>query len=169
MRRGPGGLNLHDERMQIAQRCEARKAKNDGYATKRLVSTDSQALCTEEPIVVLFYWLACPYSRKYKEFWNSVADEHNAQGKRCPVPMIAVKKEVMVDIVRSIDGPGCVGGYVKEFPTVRILQHGKLVKELANPCRPEEGINPTTRLRMLVQEACEMVEFTDPGFRPPYP
>ncbi|AET73412.1 hypothetical protein EMVG_00126 [Emiliania huxleyi virus PS401] len=165
--RRPGFKN--DERYQIAQRAEGRKDRNNGYATKKVIDgSDPQALVTEKPIVVLFYWLQCPYCIKYRPMWNAVADSHNAQGKRCPVPMISLSREAMTAIVRGGDeasNPGLIGGYIKEFPTVRVLQNGETIAELEHPCRGDDGVNPTDRLRRFVQEACDLVE-VDPGFVP---
>lgn len=165
------GLNRQDERVQIAQRALGRQERNAGYATKRVVDgSDPNALMTDAPIIVLFFWRTCPYCLKYKPMWNAVASVHNAHGNRCPIPMIAVDKEAMSKIVKGTN-PGLIGGYVKEFPTVRIIKGGVLldgVNELPHPVRPsDEGVNPADRLRQFVTDACSRMENVDPGFTPP--
>ena len=82
--------------------------------------------------------------------------------------MISLSREAMTAIVRGGDeasNPGLIGGYIKEFPTVRVLQNGETIAELEHPCRGDDGVNPTDRLRRFVQEACDLVE-VDPGFVP---
>ena len=126
-RRGTRGPFAEETRKQQAARLIGRQNRNNGYATKSIVDgTDRNALVTDWFIIVFFYRKSCIYcEHHYKEVWNEVANENNSKGRAVEVPMIAVEEQAMIKIVRGTDRtsyPGRIGGYVREFPTVRLMR-----------------------------------------------